>query len=41
MSPGACGMGAHCHWLPWVSANHMHGMLQEYYDPSVFGPLAN
>jgi hypothetical protein len=40
MGPGTRGMGAHRDWLPWVSANHIHGILQEYFDPDIFKQLA-
>jgi hypothetical protein len=40
MGPGTRGMGAHRDWLPWVSANHIHGILEEYFDPDIFKQLA-
>jgi hypothetical protein len=27
MGPGTRGMGAHRDWLPWVSVNHIHGIV--------------
>jgi hypothetical protein len=39
MGPGTRGMGAHRDWLPWVSANHIHGILEEYFDRDIFKQL--
>jgi len=39
MGPGGHGrgVGAHRFWLPWVSANHLHGITGlEEYDPTLF-----
>jgi hypothetical protein len=39
MGPGGRGrgVGAHRFWLPWVSANHLHGITaMEEYDPALF-----
>lgn len=27
MGPGTRGMGAHRGWLPWISVNHIHGIV--------------
>ena len=27
MGPGRKGMGAHRNWLPWISINHLHGIM--------------
>lgn len=39
--PSGRGVGSHRFWLPWVSANHLHGIngLEEY-DPSLFRQLS-
>ena len=37
MGPGGAGRGSASHrlWLPWVTANHLHGITGlEAYDPS-------
>jgi len=40
-SPGGRGVGSHRHWLPWVSANHLHGITGlEEYDPALFKELS-
>jgi len=43
MGPGGPGrgVGAHRFWLPWVSANHLHGIMGlEEYDPTLFATLS-
>jgi len=39
--PSGRGVGSHRFWLPWISANHLHGInaLQEY-DPALFKQLS-
>lgn len=38
--PGGRGVGSHRLWLPWVSANHLHGInALEEYDPALFKQL--
>jgi hypothetical protein len=40
-SPSGRGVGSHRHWLPWVSANHLHGITGlEEYDPALFRELS-
>jgi len=42
MGPGGAGRGGASHrlWLPWVSANHLHGIMGlEGYDPALFKAL--
>ena len=43
MGPGGSGrgVGGHRFWLPWVSANHLHGITGlEEYDPALFKELS-
>ena len=43
MGPGGAGRGGASHrlWLPWVSANHLHGIMGlEAYDPVLFKALS-
>lgn len=43
MGPGGSGrgVGGHRFWLPWVSANHLHGITGlEEYDPALFQDLS-
>lgn len=43
MGPGprGRGVGSHRHWLPWVSANHLHGITGlEEYDPALYRQLS-
>jgi len=37
MGPGRRGLGSHRSWLPWVSANHLHGItgLSNSIRPSI------
>lgn len=36
-SPRGRGVGSHRLWLPWISANHLHGInALEEYDPALF-----
>ena len=38
--PRGRGVGSHRLWLPWVSANHLHGInALEEYDPALFQQL--
>jgi hypothetical protein len=42
MGPGfnGRGVGGHRFWLPWISANHLHGIVGlEAYDPALFKKL--
>ena len=40
--PGGRGVGSHRLWLPWVSANHLHGInALEEYDPALFRKLTS
>lgn len=44
MGPGprGRGVGSHRLWLPWVSANHLHGINNlEEYDPALFRKLTS
>jgi len=35
------GVGSHRHWLPWVSANHLHGIVGlDDYDPALYKQLS-
>ena len=35
------GVGSHRHWLPWVSANHLHGITaMEELDPALFKQMS-
>ena len=35
------GIGGHRFWLPWISANHLHGIMAlEEYDPALFKQLS-
>jgi hypothetical protein len=39
--PSGRGVGSHRIWLPWVSANHLHGITGlEEYDPALFKTLS-
>jgi hypothetical protein len=42
MGPGSRrGIGGHRFWLPWVSANHLYGIVGlEEYDPALFKQLS-
>jgi hypothetical protein len=41
MGPGTRGLGAHRDWLPWVSANHLHGIIGlEQFDPQIYKQLS-
>ncbi|MGO9481100.1 MAG: hypothetical protein ACLP05_04900 [Candidatus Kryptoniota bacterium] len=43
MGPGGPGrgVGGHRFWLPWITANHLHGITGlEEYDPALFKKLA-
>ncbi len=43
MGPGGAGrgVGGHRFWLPWVSANHLHGITGlEEFDPALYQQLA-
>ncbi len=41
MGPGTRGLGAHRDWLPWVSANHLHGIIGlEQFDPQIYQQLS-
>jgi len=43
MGPGprGRGVGSHRHWLPWVSANHLHGITaMEEFDPVLFKQIS-
>ncbi len=38
---GGRGVGGHRFWLPWISANHLHGITGlEEYDPALFKMLS-
>ena len=38
--PSGRGVGSHRKWLPWVSANHLHGIVAlEEFDPALFKEL--
>jgi hypothetical protein len=40
--PRGRGVGSHRFWLPWVTANHLHGITGlEEYDPALFRELSN
>jgi hypothetical protein len=42
MGPGRRGFGSHRSWLPWVSANHLHGITGlEEFDPNLYRRLTN
>ncbi|MES1147021.1 MAG: hypothetical protein ABUL52_01360 [Solimonas sp.] len=44
MGPGTFGRGSASHrlWLPWVSANHLHGIMElEAIDPVLFKELSS
>ena len=44
MGPGGAGrgVGGHRFWLPWISANHLHGITGlEEFDPALYQRLAN
>ena len=39
--PNGRGVGSHRHWLPWVSANHLHGIVGlDDYDPALYRQLS-
>jgi len=43
LGPGGAGRGTSGHrfWLPWISANHLHGIVGlEEYDPALFRQLS-
>jgi hypothetical protein len=41
MGPGRKGMGAHRNWLPWISINHLHGIMGlEELDKNLYQQLA-
>jgi len=43
MAPGGSGrgIGGHRFWLPWISANHLYGIMGlEEYDPALFKELS-
>lgn len=43
MGPGGAGRGSSGHrfWLPWISANHLYGIMGlEEYDPALFKTLS-
>jgi hypothetical protein len=41
MGPGVRGIGAHRTWLPWISVNHLHGIMGlEEFDPVLFRQLS-
>ncbi len=41
MGPGTRGMGAHRDWLPWVSVNHIHGIVGlELLDKDLYQQLS-
>jgi hypothetical protein len=43
MGPGGAGrgVGGHRFWLPWIAANHLHGIIGlEEYDPALFKLLS-
>jgi hypothetical protein len=40
LGPGRRGFGSHRTWLPWVSANHLHGIMGlEQFDPTLYQQL--
>jgi hypothetical protein len=40
MGPGIRGIGAHRTWLPWISVNHLHGIIGlEELDPVLYQKL--
>ena len=40
--PQGRGLGSHRLWLPWISANHLHGInALEEYDPALFQRLTS
>ncbi|AXC10122.1 hypothetical protein ACPOL_0761 [Acidisarcina polymorpha] len=40
--PRGRGVGSHRLWLPWISANHLHGINSlEEYDPALFRSLTS
>ncbi len=44
MGPGGAGRGGASHrlWLPWVSANHLHGIMElEEHDPALYAMLSH
>jgi hypothetical protein len=42
MGPGRKGMGAHRNWLPWVSMNHLNGIMGlENLDKDLYQKLSN
>ena len=39
--PSGRGVGSHRHWLPWVSANHLHGIASmDEFDPALFKQMS-
>ena len=41
MGPGTRGMGAHRGWLPWISVNHIHGIVGlDQLDKSLYQQLS-
>jgi hypothetical protein len=41
LGPGRKGMGAHRNWLPWISINHLNGIMGlEAFDNSLYQRLA-
>ncbi len=41
LGPGRKGMGAHRNWLPWISTNHLHGIMAlEELDKDLYQRLA-
>ena len=41
MGPGGRGIGAHRNWLPWISVNHLHGIMGlEEFDKDLYQRLA-
>ncbi|HWH58310.1 MAG TPA: hypothetical protein VN682_11805 [Terriglobales bacterium] len=39
--PSGRGVGSHRFWLPWVSANHLHGIVGlDDYDPALYKQLS-
>lgn len=39
--PRGRGVGSHRFWLPWVSANHLHGIMGlEEFDPALFKEIS-
>ena len=39
--PSGRGVGSHRHWLPWVSANHLHGIAaMDEFDPVLYKQMS-